>query len=27
MDVAFTSNNDTGSMTLKGAYVGGVLRY
>ena len=27
MDVAFTSSNDTGSITPKGAYVGGVLRY
>ena len=27
LDMAFTSSNDTGSMTLKGAYVGGVVRY
>lgn len=27
MDVAFDSGNDSGSLTLKGAYVGGVLRY
>jgi hypothetical protein len=27
MDVLFSSNGDTGSLTLKGAYVGGVLRY
>jgi len=27
MDVAFTSSNDTGSITLKGAYLGGVVRY
>lgn len=27
MDVAFGVNDDSGSLTLKGAYVGGVLRY
>lgn len=27
MDVAFSVNDDSGSMTLKGTYVGGVIRY
>ena len=27
MDVLFNANDDSGSMTLKGAYIGGVLRY
>lgn len=27
MDVSFNSNDDSGAMTLKGAYVGGVIRF
>ena len=27
MDVSFSANDDAGSMTLRGAYIGGVIRY